>query len=79
MQVHIFRADGRVFGFTEDSAGTNLPQNYGAWSPFKTLDMVRGAPQPGVYVDECLDDIAAYGFHLTDAHVRITEQAVRPD
>ncbi len=38
--------------------------------------MVRGQAQPGVNVDGRQDDIAAYGFHLTDAHVRITEQAL---
>ena len=76
MQVHIFRADGRVFGFTEDRLGGNLPSKYGAWVPFKTLAMQNGVPQPGVNVDECLDDIERYGFHITDAHVRITEKAV---
>ena len=76
MHVHIFRGDGRVFGFTEDSAGANLPRQYGTWNAFKTLELTRGAPQPGVNVDECLDDIEAHGFHLTDAHVRITPQAV---
>lgn len=76
MQVHIFRADGRVFGFTADSGGENLPSKYGAWVPFKTLAMEKGAPQPGVNVDECLDDIARFGFHITDAHVRITQNAV---
>jgi hypothetical protein len=30
---------------------------------------------PGVNVDECLDDIDDHGFHLTDAHVRTTQQA----
>jgi hypothetical protein len=25
-------------------------------------------------VNECLDDIEEVGFHLTDAHVRITHQ-----
>jgi hypothetical protein len=39
--------------------------------------MIRGVATPGgVDVTECLDDIETYGFHLTDAHKRITEQAV---
>jgi hypothetical protein len=38
--------------------------------------LVRGQPQPGLRVDECLDDIARHGIHVTDAHVRITEQAI---
>jgi hypothetical protein len=76
MQVHMFRADRRVFGFTEDGLAANLPTTYGAWVPFKVVVMERGVPMPGVTVDECLDDIDRYGFHLTDAHVRITEQAL---
>ncbi len=75
MQVHLFRGPGRIFGMTADAAGANLPGRFAPWSAFKTVEMTRGEPQPGVNVDECLDDIAAHGFHLTDAHVRITEQA----
>jgi hypothetical protein len=76
MQVHIFRGAGRVFAFTESSSGDNLPQRYGPWTAFKTLEAVRGEPQAGFKVDECLDDIARHGVHVTDAHVRITEQAL---
>ncbi len=76
MQVHIFRGQGRVFGFTERDAGENLPPQFGPWVPFKTLDLARGTTQPGVNVDECLDDIEVYGLHLTDAHVRITQSAI---
>ena len=75
MRVHIFRATGRVFGFTEDEKAGNLPTQYGSWTAFKTLEMTRGEPQPGVNVDECLDDIDKHGFHLTEAHVRITQHA----
>jgi hypothetical protein len=76
MQIHIFRGPGRVFGCTEDADGANLPEQYRPWSAFKSLEMVRGEAQPGVDVDECLDDVAKYGFHLTDAHVRIIERHV---
>lgn len=75
MLVHIFRGQGRIFGFTENDAGETLPPRYGPWATFKSLEMSRGQPQPGVNVDECLDDIDAHGFHLTDAHVRITPLA----
>lgn len=74
LQVHLFRANGRVFGFTQDSSGANLPAGLGDWAPFKSVDMTRGQPMPGVVVEECLDDIEAHGFHLTDAHVRITDR-----
>jgi hypothetical protein len=74
MQIHIFRGVGRVFAFTEDSSGNNLPARFGPWAAFKTLELVRGQSQAGVNVDECLDDIERHGMHVTDAHVRITEQ-----
>jgi hypothetical protein len=32
---------------------------------------------PGVDVAECLADLEEFGVHVTDAHVRITEQAVQ--
>lgn len=73
MQIHAFRGQGRIFGFTRSSVGENLPPRYGPWVAFRTLDMARGVAQPGVNVDECLDDIDTFGFHLTDAHVRITQ------
>jgi hypothetical protein len=75
MQVHIFRGVGRVFGFTGDPVGGNLPAQYGPWATFKSLTLNKGDVQAGVRVDECLTDIEKFGFHLTDAHVRITEQA----
>jgi hypothetical protein len=77
MLVHIFRGVGRVFGFTEDSNGTNLPSQYGPWIAFKSMDLNRTAePTPGVNTGECLDDIEKYGLYITDAHVRITERVV---
>jgi len=77
MQVHIFRGTGQVFGFTKDSKGTNLPSQYGPWTAFKSLDLNRDwKPTPGVNTIECLEDIEKYGFHLTSAHVRITEHVV---
>jgi hypothetical protein len=75
MQVHIFRGTGRVFAFTERGVD-GLPERYAPWTPFKTIEVVRGQPQQSFNVDDCLDDIARYGIHVTDAHVRITEQAV---
>jgi hypothetical protein len=74
MRVHIFRGRGRVFGFTEQATGANLPAQCGPWSTFKTIDLNRGGePTAGVDANECLDDIEKHGVHITDAHVRITE------
>jgi hypothetical protein len=76
MQVHVFRGTGRVFAVTEGSSVSDLPELYAPWTPFKTIVLVRGQTQPGIDVDGCLDDMARYGIHVTDAHVRITEQAI---
>jgi hypothetical protein len=77
MQVHIFKGTGRVFACTESATGANLPAKYGPWAAFKTLDLNRGMePVGGMNVTECLDDIEAHGFYITDAHVRITQNVV---
>jgi hypothetical protein len=76
MQVHVFRGTGRVFAVTEGSSVSDLPELYAPWTLFKTIELVRGQTQPGIDVDDCLDDVARYGIHVTDAHVRITEQAI---
>jgi hypothetical protein len=77
MQVHIFKGPGRVFGFTADAAGENLPPKYAPWTQFKAIELRKGERTPGVDSDECLHDIETHGVHITDAHVRITEEAMR--
>lgn len=76
MTVHLYRGPGRVFGFTPDAEGDNLPERFAPWTFFKTTDMQRNQSQPGVEVNTCLDDIERYGFHITDAHTRITDQVI---
>jgi hypothetical protein len=77
MQVHLFRGPGRIFGCTENATGSNLPSQLGPWNSFKSIILNRDEePTPGINTRECLDDIKNYGFHLTDAHVRITEKAI---
>ncbi len=39
-------------------------------------EMHRDEPHAGVDVNTCLDDIDVHGFHLTDAHERITHLVV---
>ena len=75
--VHVLRGQDRVFGFTLDDQGTNLPLQYGPWTPFKTIELHHDEPYQGVDVSACLDDISKYGFHLTSAHKRITDLALR--
>ena len=77
MLVHIFRGPGRVFGFTEDATGANLPSQFAPWSAFKSVELSRdGARAPGVDSEACLADIEKHGFHITDAHTRITDRVV---
>lgn len=77
MQVHIFKGPGRVFACTTDPSGANLPSKYAPWAAFKTVELQKDVPTPGVDVNDCLRDLEVHGVHITDAHVRITEQAVR--
>lgn len=74
MLLYLFRGPGRVFGFTPDANGANLPAKFAPWVPFKSVELSRDHATPGVDSAVCLDDIAQHGFHLTDAHVRITDQ-----
>jgi hypothetical protein len=68
MLIHIFRGPGRVFGFTEDAIGANLPSQFAPWNSFKSIELSRdGEPTAGVDNLECLDDIQKHGFHITDA------------
>jgi hypothetical protein len=77
MLIHIFRGPGRVFGCTGDATGANLPSQFAPWNTFKSIELSRdGGPTPGVNTEDCLADIEKYGFHITDAHVRITESVV---
>src|SRR5580692_12114819 len=76
-RVHVLRGQDRVFGFTLDEQGTNLPRQYGPWTAFKTIELHHDEPYQGVEVSVCLDDISKYGFHLTAAHKRITDLALR--
>jgi Patatin-like phospholipase len=75
-KVHVLRSQNRVFGFTLDEQGTNLPLQYGPWTSFKTVELYHDEPYQGVDVTACLDDISRHGFHLTAAHKRITHLAV---
>lgn len=73
MQLLVFSGVASIFAVTESD---HLPARFAPWIPVKTIEVVRGQPQSGFNVEECLDDIARHGIHVTDAHVRITEQAI---
>src|SRR5665213_3042112 len=73
-KVHVFKGQDRIFGFTPDALGTNLPRQYGPWDVFKTIELHRNEPYQGIDVSACLDDISKHGFHLTAAHRRIRHE-----
>jgi len=75
MKIYVFRGIDRYYACTGESDGSNLPEKFGPWEAFKSLELDRGQVQAGLNVDECLDDIEKYGIHMTKAHVRVTEQA----
>lgn len=77
MRVNMFKGPGRVFAFTANPEGTNLPPKYAPWTAFKAIELQKDVPTPGVDVNDCLEDLEKYGIHVTDAHVRITEDALR--
>ena len=62
-----------MFGFTAEETGANLPSRFAPWAFFKSVELNRGESRPVVDSEDCLDDIEKYVFHVTDAHVRITE------
>jgi hypothetical protein len=76
MLVHLFRGPGRVFGATADESGANLPTKFAPWSLFKSVELSRDVVTPGIDANDCLDDIEKHGFHITDAHVRITDTVI---
>lgn len=73
-----FMTESRLSGLpnTGDTEGTILPVDHGLWLAVKSVDLVGGQMHPCVDADQCVDEIEQYGFHVTDAHVHITEQAL---
>src|ERR1700733_15342801 len=75
-RVHVLRGQDRVFGFTLEEQGTNLPRQYGPWTAFKTIELHHDEPYQGVDVTVCLEYLGRHGFHLTAAHKCITHLAL---
>jgi len=75
MQVHIFRGPGRIFGFTAQASGENLPQKYAPWSEFKTIELRKDERTPGVDANECLSDIETYGVHVDGTKLVVSRAA----
>ena len=46
MQVEVFRGRDRIFAVVEVGGAGKLPERYGPWTQFKTLELTRGQKQP---------------------------------
>jgi hypothetical protein len=46
MLVYAFRGPDRIFGFTQDDGGANLPIKFAPWTAFKSTDLVRASRRP---------------------------------
>jgi hypothetical protein len=77
MRAHLFRDPGRIFAVTTDSTGLKLPKKYAPWTALKTVELEKDILTPGLDVNECLQDLENYDVHITDAHIHITEDAIR--
>jgi hypothetical protein len=64
----------RTLPHPRDATGANLPLHFAPWTSFKSIELTRDEPTPGLNTNECLDAIEKYTFHITDAHTRITPE-----
>jgi hypothetical protein len=56
MRVHIFKAQGNLYGFTRDPSGANLPADRGAWTAFKAIEIFEDHPAPRLGVVELAEE-----------------------
>lgn len=76
MMVFVFKStqNPKVYGFTVDATGANLPGEQGPWVPFKSIEMKAGEKgRIGVDTDAVLMGIADNGYYLTAAAVKFEE------
>jgi hypothetical protein len=76
MMVYVFNSakNAKVYGFTSDATGANLPAQEGPWNPFKSLEMNAGEKgRIGVDTDAVLMGIADRGHYLTAAEIKFEE------
>jgi hypothetical protein len=76
MQVFVYQSETYrdVFGFTPDSAGANLPADFGPWKPVGNTAMRTGEVLVGVAggSDVVMDGIAQEGFYLGRTPISIS-------
>lgn len=76
MLVYAFNStqNPKVYGFTADATGANLPDQQGPWIPFKSLKMNVGEKgRIGVDTDAVLMGISDHGYYLTAAEVKFED------
>lgn len=74
MQVHVFRAKGDNYGFTEDQTGSNLPNVSGPWTFVKTMDLRDDdPPRVALSSQEALEGIRRKGFYTNKVEFKWIE------
>lgn len=73
MKVHAFSGSGSHYGFTEDSAGSNLPAEYSPWSYQKEIELEPNTHRIGMDVDKAVKEIATKGWYVTKAEIKFDE------
>jgi len=80
MRVHVFSSEqsSKLFGFTPDQKGQNLPGAQGPWRYFKSVDLSSGgADLIGESKANIQSGIEINGFHIAGAEIRVGEELVK--
>ncbi len=76
MIVYAFNStqNPKVYGFTADASGANLPDDQAPWIPVKSMEMLPGEPSRiGLDAHAVLMGIADNGYYVTAAEINISE------
>jgi|tagenome__1003787_1003787.scaffolds.fasta_scaffold20104194_2 hypothetical protein len=76
MLVYVFNStqNPKLYGFTADATGANLPSENGPWILFKSLKMNAGEKgRIGVDTDAVLMGISDRGYYLSAAELKFED------
>jgi hypothetical protein len=74
MKVYSFHSgkDNRIYGFTPDATGGNLPPTMKPWRKHGEHDVNPGDTRIGVSTDAILEGIKRDGFYLAAVEIKVT-------
>lgn len=74
MRIYIFKSSTpKLYGFTPDQTGFNLPADGGPWTLLKTSDAnPNDGPRIGISSQAILEGVRQQGYHLGLFEVRTT-------